>query len=235
MPTVFEGIPRNFILNSLSTDIYSQISPRLEFVEMPHGKMIYQPYEKIEYVYFPENSVISIVTNIENGNAVETGIIGNDGLSGTETILTENASPREAMVQLAGFGHRLKVRDFQDLFDSEKLFAKLVMRYIYSFIGQISQNPACLCFHTIEKRLARWLLMFHDRADRDEMYLTQEFIAVMLGVHRPSVSIAAGKLQKLGLINYHRGKITMLDRMGLLQTTCECYETIKQISGFSNR
>lgn len=228
-------IPRNYILNSLPPEVYEKIAPLLEPVEMPHAETIYQPYKKIEHIYFPENSVISIVTNLENGSCVETGIIGNDGLSGTETILTEDASPREAMVQLAGFGNRLKVEDFQTLFNSEKVFAKRVMRYVYSFIGQISQNPACLCFHTIEKRLARWLLMFHDRADRDEMLLTQEFIAVMLGVHRPSVTKFAGKLQEMNLIRYNRGKITILDRPGLLQISCECYETICQISGISIR
>lgn len=227
--------PRNHILNCLPTDVYEKIAPSLEPVEMVHGATIYQPYEKIEYIYFPENSVISVVTNLENGSCVETGIIGNDGLSGTETILTEDASPREAMVQLAGFGNRLKVEDFLEFFESEKIFAKRVMRYVYSFIGQISQNPACLCFHTIEKRLARWLLMFHDRADRDEMFLTQEFIAVMLGVHRPSVTKFAVKLQEMNLIRYNRGKITILDRPGLLRTSCECYETICQVSGFPSR
>ncbi|MGI8468612.1 MAG: Crp/Fnr family transcriptional regulator, partial [Pyrinomonadaceae bacterium] len=111
-----------------------------------------------------------------------------------------------------------------------KILARAVMRYVYSFIGQISQNSACLCYHSVEKRLARWLLMLQDRAGGDELKLTQEFIAVMLGVHRPSVSKCAVKLQEQGLISYNRGRIKILDRDGLLKAACECYETIRQIS-----
>jgi len=228
-----ETQPKNFILKSLPIENYRKIATFLEYVEMPLAQTIYQAYEKIDFVYFPENSVISIVTNLEDGSCVETGIIGNDGLSGTETILTEDVSPREAMVQLGGFGQRLPTGRFKEFFNSDKIFAGLVMRYLYSFIGQISQNPACLCFHTVEKRLARWLLMFHDRAARDELLLTQEFIAVMLGVHRPTVTRFAAKLQNEGLISYNRGKIKILDRAGLLNTSCECYETIRQTSGLS--
>lgn len=224
---------KNLILHSLPTESCQKIFPHLEIVKMALGQVIYHPNEKITHVYFPETSVISVVTYLENGNCVETGIIGNDSLSGTETILADDLFPREAMVQLEGIGRRMPTKEFKCFFDSDKLFAKLVMRCVYSFIGQISQNPACLCYHGIEKRLARWLLMLHDRADSDELKLTQEFIAVMLGVHRPSVTKFAIKLQEQGLINYNRGKIKILDRAGLLEISCECYEAIRQISGYS--
>lgn len=231
MGILTETQPNNFILRSLPVESYRKMLPYLETIEMPHSQTIYRSFEKIDHIYFPENSVISIVTNLEDGNCVETGIIGNDGLSGAEIILTETPSPREAMVQLAGFGRRMKIKDFREFVRSDEVLARLVLQFIHSFIGQISQNPACLCFHKIEKRLARWLLMFHDRADSDELGLTQEFIAVMLGVHRPTVTKFAVKLQNEGLISYNRGKIIILDRPGLLRTSCECYETIRRISG----
>ena len=220
---------RNSILQSLVDEKYQKILPHLEWLEMPLGQRIYQPDEKITHIYFPETSVISVVTILENGNCVETGIIGNEGMSGTEIVLAEDSSPREAIVQHRGVGRRIKVDKFREFYDSDRILAKSVVKYIYSFIGQISQNPACLCFHSVEKRLARWLLMFQDRTGGDKLELTQEFIAVMLGVHRPSVSKCAAKLQEQGLIVYNRGKIKISDRPGLLKTSCECYQTINQI------
>ena len=235
MTSSSERQTRNIILRSLTDAGYRQILPCLEPVEMPLGRFIYQPEEKIKYIYFPETSVISVVTRLQNGSCVETGIIGNDGISGAETVLAEDSSPREAMVQHGGVGNRMKVKDFRDFCHSDENLSKAVKRYIYSFIGQISQNPACLCFHVIESRLARWLLMFQDRVGGDELNLTQEFIAVMLGVHRPSVSRCAGKLQEQNLINYNRGKIKILDRSGLLENACECYKTIGQIIAEQSR
>lgn len=229
MLTAPKAQSRNLILQSLTDENYSKILPHLESVEMPLGLNIYQPDEKITHIYLPENSVISVVTYLENGNCVETGIIGNEGMSGAETLLAEESSPREAMVQHSGIGKRIRLEKFKEFYESDIDLAKSVKRYIYSFIGQISQNPACLCFHSIEKRLARWLLMFQDRVGEDELKLTQEFIAVMLGVHRPSVSKCAAKLQQDGLIIYNRGKIKILDRPGLLETSCECYRAINSL------
>ena len=230
MSTAPKAQSRNLILQSLTDENYLKILPHLESVDMPLGFNIYQPDEKITHIYLPENSVISVVTYLENGNCVETGIIGNEGMSGAETLLAEESSPREAMVQHSGIGKRIRLEKFKEFYESDKDLAKSVKRYIYTFIGQISQNPACLCFHGIEKRLARWLLMFQDRVELDELKLTQEFIAIMLGVHRPSVSKCAAKLQQEGLIDYNRGKIKILDRPGLLKTSCECYQAINQLS-----
>lgn len=221
---------KNLILRSLPVEIYRKAEAHLEFVKMPLGQTIYHPCENISHAYFPETSVISVVTYLENGSCVETGIIGNDGVSGTETVLDQDSSPREAMVQLAGDGYRMKVENFRELFSSEEIFKKLVLHYVYNFIAQISQNPACLCYHRVEQRLARWLLSFEDRAQSNELNLTQEYIAVMLGVHRPTVSKCAAKLQETGLINYNRGKITILDRPGLMKAACECYKVIKNFS-----
>ena len=226
---------KNFILNSLSTSDLRKIEKHLEKVEMPLGKALYYPGEKIEYIYFPETSVISIVMMLENGDTVETGIIGREGFSGASLIISEEVSPQEARNQLAGEGFRLPVSEFKSLFDENKVFRDAALRYIYAFITQISQNAACLCHHNINQRLTRWLLMFADRAESDEFHLTQEFIAQMLGVHRPTVSKNANELQKRGFISYNRGTVRILDRDGMKNFSCECYKAIKQaLSGCTN-
>lgn len=202
---------------------------------MPLGKVLYCPLEKIDYIYFPETCVISVVMVLESGETVESGIIGKEGFSGAAVILSEKVSPQEATVQLTGNGFRLPVEDFRKLFDENKDFRNAALRYICAFIAQISQNSACLCYHTIDKRLARWFLMFADRAERSEINLTQQFIAQMLGVHRPTVSKNANELQKKGWISYNRGTVKILDRKSLENFTCECYDAINQsLNGFIN-
>ena len=224
---------RNYILRSIDEDFFDEFAEKLEKVEMPLADILHNPLEKIEYVYFPETSVISIVTLLENGNGVESGIIGREGISGTSVIMGEDYSPRESTVQLGGEGWRMRTDDFRYFFEKNDSFRRLVLHYIYAFIAQISQNAVCLCYHVIEQRLARWLLMFDDRTDLEELHLTQEFIAQMLGVHRPSVSISAKKLQDQGLISYNRGTMVLLDRKGLEEFTCECYDTINMALSIS--
>lgn len=226
---------QNSVLNSLSTAEFKKIEKRLERVELEVGNVLYYPLEKIEYIYFPETCVISIVMVLENGDTVESGIIGKEGFSGAVVVLSESVSPQEATIQLTGTAYRLPVKDFRKLFDENKEFRNVALRYMYAFIAQISQNAACLCYHNIDCRLARWLLMFDDRSAREELILTQEFIAQMLGVHRPTVSKTANDLQKKGWITYNRGTVKILDREKLENFTCECYEAIKvSLSGFEN-
>ncbi len=217
---------KNSVLNSLTADEFREIEKHLKKTELPVGKVLYYPAEKIEYVYFPENCVISIVTVLENGNMVETGIIGSEGFSGAAVIFHEEVSPLEATIQLSGELWRLPVDEFKKLFEQNKNFRDASLRHIYTFVAQISQNSACLCHHKIDQRLARWLLMFDDRASDRKLHLTQEFIAQMLGVHRPTVSKNANELQKKGFIAYNRGTVKILDRAGLENFTCECYKTI---------
>lgn len=207
----------------MSETVFERIKPHLELKEFCLGEVIYLPDEKIDYVYFPENIVASVVTTLENGSSIETGIVGKDGVIGAEVILNDAAARREVNIQLAGRGFRMKTEVFKAEFERCGLFRKQVLFFIGSYISQISQNSACLSFHAIEQRLSRWLLMFDDRARTDELKLTQEFIALMLGVHRPSVSKSANKLQQKGLISYNRGKIVILDRKGLEDCSCECY------------
>lgn len=217
----------NYFIKCLFEKEFKELNSCLEPVEMPLGMKIYDPYAKITHIYFPETSIISIVTYLESGSGVETSIVGYEGFSGVETVLHENVVPREAMVQLGGDGHRMKVEDFRRLFNDNRLFAQHVLHYLYPFITQIAQNSACLCYHSIEKRLARWLLMFHERAASDVLKLTQEFIAMMLGVHRQNLNKSLNKMQTDNLISYHRGTINIIDREGLLAASCECYEVIK--------
>lgn len=225
---------KNLILNKLPANIFNGIKPYFEAIEMPLTQLLYRPHEKIDYIYFPETSVISIVTCLENGDSVEAGIIGREGVAGASIVFADDISPSEATTQLGGIGKRMKVADFKECFDNKKEFRNVILYYIYSFIAQLSQNSACLCHHKIEKRLARWLLVFADRAESEKIVLTQEFIAQMLGVKRPSVSMNAAKLQEMGLIKYNRGVIEIIDRPGLQNLACECYQEINMsLTGYS--
>ena len=226
---------QNLIINKLPAPLKQNLEKCLESVEMPLTQILCRPKEKIKYVYFPDTSVISIVTFLENGDCVESGIIGKEGVFGAAFVFGGNVSPTEASVQHSGDGRRIKITDFRMFFDRDKEFRDAVLLYNYSYLAQISQNAACLAHHTIEKRLARWLLMFADRRDDDTLVLTQEFIAQMLGVHRPSVSLNASKLQKMNLIAYNRGTIKILDRGGLENLACECYRAINEsLHGFAD-
>lgn len=219
--------PKNLFLASLSTDCYKRLEPHLEVVDMTLGFLVYAPFEPIPYIYFPETCVISLVTVLENGAAVETGIIGFEGFAGIDAVLSNDLTTKEATSQVSGKGLRIKTEIFKNEFQRGGELQNLSLRFIFAFIAQISQNGACLLLHSIENRLARWLLMIQDRTGEDKINLTQEFIALMLGVHRPSVSHAASALQKQGMIRYNRGRITILDRLGLEKSACECYRTIK--------
>ncbi len=227
MNTVNDTNSQNLFLKSLPDDDYLRISPHLELHEHCLGEKLYSSGENIEYVHFPDTSVASIVTNLENGASVETGIIGREGIIGTEIILSEDTSLREVNIQFAGKCFRLKAEIFKAQFEHRAVFRKLVLCYVGSYLTQIAQNAACLAFHEIEQRLSRWLLMFHDRTDGDEVKITHEFIALTLGVHRPSISKNANRLQEKGFIRYYRGKISILDRQGLENCACECYRVNK--------
>ncbi len=224
--------PKNFILRSLSEKTFSDCESDLERVEMPLTKLLYQPWATVSHVYFPETSVISVVSTLENGSGVESGVIGKEGVLGAMSIFAREIALAEATVQLGGDGWRMNISAFKNLFDNDQVFRKIVLSYVFTFVAQITQNSVCLCYHTVEKRLARWLLMFQDRADSEKLILTQEFIAQMLGVHRPSVSKNAKKLQSLDLIQYGRGVVKILDRKGLESYACECYEAIKKVAVF---
>jgi CRP-like cAMP-binding protein len=218
---------RNLFISALPDEEYNRLKPHLEKKEMKLGDVVHNPNEPIRYVYFPENAIVSIVTYLEDGSNIETGLIGNEGIGGIGIILSDDVSPREATIQLEGSCLRMKAQTFKEEFARGGEINRLALRFVFAFIGQASQNAACANHHRIETRLARWLMMIHDRIEGDELKITQEFIAQMLGVHRPSVTESAVKLQERNLIKYARGRITILDRSGLENAACECYCVIK--------
>lgn len=219
---------KNFFLSALPEEDFLRLKPHLKSVRMEIYDFVHKPYEPIDFVYFPEDAIVSIVTFLEDGSSVEAGIIGNEGVAGIGAILADHVSPREATIQVAGGLLRMSADKFKEEFARGGTLNRLALRFVFAFTAQISQNIACVCHHQIDKRLARWLLMVHDRIEGDELKMTQEFIAQMLGVHRPTVTHSALKLQELGLIRYNHGRVTILDRNGLEELTCECYAAIKE-------
>jgi CRP-like cAMP-binding protein len=221
---------RNYILNALPDEDYDRLRPDLEEMDLPRGKNIYRPDEPIKYVYFPDSSMISVVTNTSSGESIEAGIIGWEGMAGIEVLMGVDSTPNnESMVQLADGAARIKTELIRKEFERGGALHKLALRYMHALLMQVSQTALCNRLHSLEQRLSRWLLMCRDRAGADEIRLTQEFLSIMLGVNRPTVSIAATTLQSAGYIKYSRGRITIVDGPMLEKFTCECYSAVKKL------
>lgn len=218
---------RNRILSALSPDDYERIAPHLEAVELTSGQVLYEIGKPIEQVYFPTNSMVSLVAQMSAGQSVEVGITGFEGMVGLSALLGVEESPYTAMVQVPDGALRLSVAKAKREFKRGGAFHDLLLRYTQSLMLMTSQVAACNRVHTNAERLARWLLMTHDRCPRDILPLTQRFVAMMLGTHRERVTEAAVVLQTEGLIKYRRGNITVEDRAGLEEFACECYWIIK--------
>ena len=222
------GRIRNHILNLLPRSELEQVLERCEIVSVASKEIIYRRNEPIRYVYFPENTVISLVTELENGDAVEAMTIGNDGFVGLDLFHGVLSSGLKAIGQITGEARRMSAEDFGELATKCAGFHRLLHRYSHFVFETVAQSAACNRLHVIEQRCARWLLMSEDRVGRDTFDLTQEFLAEMLGVRRPGVTVAMGILEKAGLISHGRGHITVVDRAGLENAACECYKTIKE-------
>jgi CRP-like cAMP-binding protein len=214
---------QNGLLGSLPAHALAALLPKLSVVEALVPLVLYTPDAAIEGVYFPVSGMISLVTIMENGDRAEVGIIGREGMLGMPLISGVDTSYVEAMVQMSCTLLRMNARDFRHQMEVNRPLRALVFRYNEAMLSQIMQTAACNKRHPVGKRLVRWLLMAHDRAEHDEVPLTQEFLAIMLGVLRPSITIAAGSLQRQQLIEYAVGHITVLDRRGLEAASCECY------------
>ena len=225
------GVPRtevrNQLLGLLPQSELDTILGRAQNVTIRSKEVIFRRGETIRHVYFPENSVISLVTELENGDAVEAMTIGSDGFAGVAVFHGVNASRLKGVGQITGQAWRLRSEDFQELAVNCENFGRLLHRYSQLIFETVSQSAACNRLHVIEQRCARWLLMSQDRVGRDEFNLTQEFLAEMLGVRRPGVTVAMGALEKAGLIGHSRGMIAVVDRPGLEKAACECYRTVK--------
>jgi CRP-like cAMP-binding protein len=195
---------------------------------MPLGEVLYHCDEPITHVYFPDRGTVSIISVFEDGGSVEVGMVGNEGMFGVGVILGSVTAPLEALVQLPGGGLRMRADVLKKEFHKGGYLQDLLLRYTQAFIIQIAQTAACNRAHNIEGRLARWLLMCQDRAHSQDLELTQEFIAVMLGTRRAGVTAAAGQLQSAGTISYRRGHIRIVNREALETMSCECYPIVKK-------
>jgi CRP-like cAMP-binding protein len=217
----------NRLLAALSGDDFNLLSPHLEFVDLVQGAPVFSAGKPASHVWFPHEGVISLVAEDLEGEAVEVATVGREGMTGVAFALGSDTMTNEAMVQVSGYGSRMAAAPFRSALESSSTLRQTMLRYVLAVITQISQNAACNQLHAINTRCARWLLTTHDRVSGDEFELTQEYLAMMLGVTRPSVSAAAGALQKMGLISYSRGRIIVLDRVGLEEAACECYRIIE--------
>jgi hypothetical protein len=218
---------RNRILGLLPPSELEAVLGRAELVTVRSKDIVYRRGEPIRYVHFPDDCVISLVTELENGDAVEAMTVGSDGLAGIAVFHGVSASRLKGVGQISGEARRIATADFRELSESCESFYQLLHRYSQFVFETVSQSAACNRLHVIEQRCARWLLMSQDRVGRDVFRLTQEFLAEMLGVRRPGVTVAMGALEKAGLIAHARGVITVIDRAGLERAACECYRTIK--------
>ena len=219
---------QNQLLSALPIEIYERILPYLEEISMPLGQVLYESGSQLKYAYFPTTAIISMHYVLENGASTEISGVGNEGVLGVALFMGGNTTSSLATVQTAGQGYRLKRQLMIDEFNQAGPMMRLMLRYTQALITQISQTAVCNRHHSIEQQLCRWLLLTLDRLPTQELTITQELIASMLGVRREGITEAAGNLQRAGLISYRRGHITVLNRLGLESRSCECYNVVKK-------
>lgn len=224
----FRQALKNRLLAALPRDEMQPLREHFELISLPLGYVLYESGDRITHVHFPTTTVISLLYTMENGSTAEIGITGNNGVTGLSVLLGSETGFGRMVVQSAGSAVRLKTADARHAFSTCPFFHDLMLRYLQALLAQVSQTAVCNRLHTIEQQLCRWLLMMDDMLESREMVMTQELIANMLGVRREGVSTAAGHLQKQGLIKYARGSITILDRRGLEDSACECYEAVTE-------
>jgi len=219
---------QNHLLAHLPTPDFERIAAHLELVEMPLGEVLYESGGRLQHVYFPTTSIVSLLYVMEDGASAEIAIVGNEGLLGISLFMGGETTPSRAVVQSAGYGYRLKSPRLKAEFARGGAMMHLLLRYTQSLITQMAQTAVCNRHHSVEQQLCRWLLLSLDRLKSLELKMTQELIANMLGVRREGVTEAAGKLRNAGVIRYARGHIIVLDRQRLEQEACECYAVVKQ-------
>jgi len=217
----------NKILAALPRKEFEQLAAKLKPVELKLGVTLYQPEQKIEHAYFVNSGVVSVLAALEDGATVEAGVIGPEGIAGVSVILGADSTPNQALIQAEGDALRIASKDLRIEFRKGGKLRDLLLRYTHTLFTQVAQTAACNRLHSIEQRLARWLLLTQDRVGRDEFVLTQDFLSRMLGVRRAGVSVAANTLRQAQLIDYRRGIIVVMDRKGLEKYSCECYRIVK--------
>jgi CRP-like cAMP-binding protein len=219
---------QNHLLAALPDPEFNRWLPMLEPMEMQLGEVLYESGSTLKHVYFPTNCIVSLLYVMENGQSAEIAVVGNEGIVGVSLFMGGGSTPSRAVVQSAGAGYRLSALAMKEEFDRAGHVLHLLLRYTQALITQMSQTAACNRHHSLDQQLCRWLLLSLDRLQGNDLVMTQELIANMLGVRREGVTEGALKLQKAGLIRYSRGRITVLDRAGLEKCTCECYAVVKK-------
>jgi len=218
---------QNQLLAALPESDWQRWQPQLEWVDMPLGKVLYESGGKLSHVYFPTSAIVSLLYVMENGASAEIAVVGNEGVVGISLFMGGESTPSRAVVQSAGKGLRMRGQVIKDEFNRDPVL-HLLLRYTQALITQMAQTAVCNRHHSLDQQLCRWLLLSLDRLSGNDLVMTQELIANMLGVRREGVTESATKLQKAGLIRYARGHITVLDRAGLEERTCECYAVVKK-------
>lgn len=221
---------QNHLLAALPAEVQERLFPHLKLIPMPLGKVLYESGDKMTTVYFPIDSIVSLLYVMQNGASAEISVVGNEGLIGISLFMGGESTPSRALVQSAGHAWQLSGQRLKDEFNRHGEMLLLMLRYTQSLITQMAQTAVCNRHHTIDQQLCRWLLLSLDRLPGNRLTMTQELIANMLGVRREGVTEAASKLQRLGVIEYSRGKIMVLDRPKLETLTCECYAVVRKES-----
>lgn len=219
---------QNHLLAALPEADFARLQPRLERLVMPLGHILYESDDHLQHVYFPTNCIVSLLHVMEDGHSAEIAVVGNEGVVGVALFMGGETTPSRGIVQSAGCAYRLPGRVLKDEFLRAGPLQHLLLRYTQALLTQMAQTAACNRHHSVDQQLCRWLLLSLDRLSSDELVMTQELIANMLGVRREGVTESAGKLQKLGLIHYTRGRIQILDRPALERHACECYRVVKK-------
>ena len=214
----------NRLLTLLSADDYDRLRPHLTKGELEYKQILYEAARPIEQVYFPIDGVASLVLTMEDGFGVEVGTIGSEGMVGSPVILGDTYAPSSVYVQVPGRALKMDARTFRTELAQSSTLKVVALRYVHAFFNQVAQSAACAHHHKIEQRCCRWLLMTRDRMPSDQFLLTQEFLGMMLGVQRPSVSLVMNALRAAGAIRYARGRVTIINRQALLDRVCECYQ-----------
>ncbi len=217
---------KNYLLASLDEKELARVMAKLEHVSFDLGTVIYESGDKMDYAYFPTSAIVSLLYIMEDGGTAEIGIIGNDGILGVSLFLGGDSTSNRAVIQSAGDAYRMKPEDLRTEFAHAGRFQDLLLRYTQALMTQISQTAVCNRLHAVEEQLCRWLLLSHDRLDSDKLVMTHDLISNMLGVRREGITLAAKKLAAKKLIKNTRGTIEVLDRQGLEEAACECYEIV---------
>ena len=219
---------QNQILEALSPAARERLLPHLQVVELPLGMILYESGDTLCHIYFPTDSIVSLLYVMEDGASAEIAVVGNDGAIGVALFMGGETTTNRAIVQSAGSAYRLTGSRLKQEFERHGEMLHILLRYTQALITQMAQTAVCNRHHSVDQQLCRWLLLSLDRLSSNQLVMTQELIANMLGVRREGVTEAAGKLQKLGVIDYRRGRITVLDRPKLEQLSCECYAVVKK-------